>query len=114
MDVSDGLLTDLRKLCSASGCGAVLDIESLPASRQMSALFTPDECLQFQLAGGDDYELVFTAPVEAAGELARMTTPPVTRIGVVTPGSGVRCERGGRPIAVDERGYDHFADGSTR
>jgi thiamine-monophosphate kinase len=114
MDVSDGLLTDLRKLCSASGCGAVLDVAALPASREMSALFTPDECLQFQLAGGDDYELVFTAPVEAAEQLARMAAPAVTRIGAVTPGAGVLCERGGRPIAVDERGYDHFADGSGR
>ena len=115
MDVSDGLLTDLEKLCAASGCGATLDVDALPASPEMSALFTPEERLQFQLAGGDDYELIFTAPVEAAAAWAHATTLAVTRIGVITAGpAGVRCERAGRPIALDRRGYDHFADESAR
>jgi thiamine monophosphate kinase len=46
--------------------------------------------------------------------LARATTVAVTRIGAVTAGSGVRCERAGRPVAVDKRGYDHFASGAAR
>jgi thiamine-monophosphate kinase len=114
MDVSDGLLTDLEKLCAASACGAALDVDALPSSQAMSALFTPEERLRFQLAGGDDYELVFTAPAAGAAELARTTGLAVARIGAITAAPGVQCERGGRPFALDVRGYDHFAHGSAR
>ena len=114
MDVSDGLLTDLEKLCAASACAAALDIDALPASKALNALFTADERLRFQLAGGDDYELVFTAPAAAAAELGRTTGLAVTRIGEITAGSGVQCMRGGRPYTLDVRGYDHFGGESAR
>ena len=48
MDVSDGLLTDLEKLCAASGCGAQLDVDALPASAAMRELFDADACLRLR------------------------------------------------------------------
>lgn len=107
MDVSDGLLTDAGKLCTASDCGAVIDVDALRASPPMQALFDEPTCIRHQLAGGDDYELLFTAPPHAVASL--VADGEATRIGVITADRAVRCERGGRPFQVERTGYDHFA-----
>lgn len=107
MDVSDGLLTDLDKLCAASACGARIELDRLPASASMRAVFDPQQCLDFTLAGGDDYELLFTA---RASDAKRIESAPVAcrAIGVITAGSAIECVREGRVIDVARRGYDHF------
>jgi len=113
IDVSDGLLADLGHVVEQSKLGAEVDYESLPRSAALRSCpdrALADECL---LAGGDDYELLFTAPaarraeVEAAGAAAGVA---VTRIGRVVGGErGVRLLDGQRnPIAVARRGFDHF------
>jgi thiamine-monophosphate kinase len=113
MDVSDGVLTDLEKLCAASHCGAQLNVDSLPLSESIRALFDADTCVDYALAGGDDYELLFTIPQERARELMQWNQPALTQIGVVTAGQGVRCMRDGKPFEPNQRGYDHFARSST-
>jgi thiamine-monophosphate kinase len=118
IDVSDGLLADLGHVAEQSQVGADVDYERLPRSAALRACADRalvDECL---LAGGDDYELLFTAPaarraeVEAAGAAAGIA---VTRIGRVVGGTpGVRLlGAGGKPIEVARRGFDHFADGGA-
>jgi len=111
MDVSDGLLGDLGKLCAASGVGASLDLDALPVSERLSAVHGREDCEHFVLSGGDDYELLFTLPALDAGrlehELGRACQ--ITRIGEIEQGRGVRCERGGLAVEVAGRGYDHFA-----
>jgi thiamine-monophosphate kinase len=113
IDVSDGLLADLGHVVEQSKLGAEVDYESLPRSAALRSCpdrALADECL---LAGGDDYELLFTAPaarraeVEAAGAAAGVA---VTRIGRVVGGErGVRLLDGQRqPIEVARRGFDHF------
>lgn len=109
MDVSDGLLTDLTKLCAAGGCGARIEIERLPLSRALREGFETEEAEQLALAGGDDYELLFTVPAEQLGVIAGAADVPITQIGVITAGSGVTCLRAGQPIAPPSTGYDHFA-----
>lgn len=111
MDISDGLLADLDKLCAASGCGAELDLDALPASAAMQALFAPQTCLDFALAGGEDFELLFTVPeqFEAALLAQAGTAPGCTRIGRMVEGAGVRCWQGGRRVEIAQRGYVHFA-----
>jgi thiamine-monophosphate kinase len=104
MDISDGLLADAEKLCAASGCGARLDIDRLPLSRALRERFDHDAALQFALAGGDDYELLVTAPL--AQDLEK---EGLTRIGEIVAGSGVECVRGGEPYVLQRTGYDHFA-----
>jgi thiamine-monophosphate kinase len=113
MDVSDGLLTDLKKLCAASGVGAQLNVDLLPESAAMRELFEADDGLQYALAGGDDYELLFTLPSErAAAVLSTLQLQQrVTQIGVITDATDVVCLRNGQPFRIKRTGYDHFAAG---
>jgi thiamine-monophosphate kinase len=101
IDISDGLVGDLRKLAAASGCAAVLDLDALPST-------APRHCV---LHGGDDYELLFTVP--AARVAAVMALPGVTRIGEMRAGDGVALREAGRErdaaSAAGAAGYDHFA-----
>jgi thiamine-monophosphate kinase len=115
MDVSDGLLTDLAKLCAASRCSARLDINALPLSAAMQELFDEDTAIDYALAGGDDYELIFTLPPDRVPELLAQRDPalPLTKIGVITAGSGVQCVRHGRAFTPRRSGYDHFAAGES-
>ncbi|HEX6999771.1 MAG TPA: thiamine-phosphate kinase [Gammaproteobacteria bacterium] len=111
IDVSDGLLADLGHLCEASGCGAVVDVEHVPLSAELLAVFPPQDALAFALGGGDDYELCFTASpanaerVEAALEGCGTTA---RRIGRLVEGRDVACRRDGEPFDPPARGYVHF------
>ena len=111
MDVSDGLLGDLGKLCAASGVGARLELERLPVSGELAARHPSCGCERLVLAGGDDYELLFTLPEQgaeaAAAALARVCA--VHRIGRIESQPGVRCLRDGQPVQAGAPGYDHFA-----
>jgi thiamine-monophosphate kinase len=115
MDVSDGLLTDLAKLCAASRCSARLDINALPLSAAMLELFDEDAAIDYALAGGDDYELIFTLPPDRVPELLAQRDPalPLTKIGVISAGSGVQCVRHGSAFTPRRTGYDHFAAGES-
>lgn len=111
MDVSDGLLGDLAKLCKASGVGARLDLERVPVSCELARRHAAQDCERYVLHGGDDYELLFTLPASEAPrlevELAREFE--LHRIGEIEAGAGVRCLRDGRATGVAGGGYDHFA-----
>jgi thiamine-monophosphate kinase len=137
IDVSDGLLADLGHILESSGVGAELDFAALPVSSALRALSpSPSpasrrgergragEGIQSlvqhcALAGGDDYELCFTAPVsrrEAIQQISRKLDLPLTRIGTIVPktsdilGSGCTVHtEDGRAITLGETGYDHFA-----
>jgi thiamine-monophosphate kinase len=110
MDVSDGLLTDLEKLCAASHCGAELNVDALPESRSLRELFSAEVCVDYALAGGDDYEIIAAIDPSRASELERNGLAScLTRIGVFSHAPGVRCIRNGLPFELQRRGYDHFA-----
>jgi thiamine-monophosphate kinase len=111
IDVSDGLLADLTHICDRSGCGAHIDIEALPISAALLSCFSASESLQMALNGGDDYELLFTVPPERllAVEAAIAAGVRCTPIGRMVEGKGVQCYRGGEPMVVEPRGFDHFS-----
>jgi thiamine-monophosphate kinase len=91
MDVSDGLVQDLGHLCRASGCAAVIQAGLVPLSEDAAALLQADPALLPRiLTGGDDYELLFAAPPDAAAE-----------IGARAAGLGVAATRIGRFVAGD-------------
>ena len=115
IDVSDGLASDLGHILSLSRVGASVDVDALPLSPLLAA---QSESLRLTclLAGGDDYELCFTAPTrsrESVQDAARSAGVTVARIGIVESGSGLRfADRSGAayrfPAGVDLKGFDHF------
>jgi thiamine-monophosphate kinase len=110
IDVSDGLVGDLRHVLHASAVGARVEWATVPRSRglQRQPIELQQRCA---LAGGDDYELLFTAPVTLRAAIAAAgaaATIDVTRIGVITTGAelAVLDERG---APIDAGGsFDHF------
>ncbi len=112
IDLSDGLLGDLGHVLQRSGVGAVVDVDALPRSAVLAAMpmALQHECL---LAGGDDYELLFTAPPTRRADVlaaAREAGMPVARCGVIEAGRTLRGVDGaGRALAMPWRGFDHFA-----
>ena len=120
IDISDGLAGDLAHLLKASGVGARIDTSvaiNLIASSAYktcgSGLFDTQATLAYVLAGGDDYELAFTAPaarrqaVEAASSASQT---PVTRIGQIEQATGLRLvDAHGQPVVGAFRSFDHFA-----
>jgi thiamine-monophosphate kinase len=111
MDVSDGLLGDLGKLCRASGVGARIELDALPVAALATAYERAD-CERLLLHGGDDYELLFTvAPAQApATEAAAAATGcAIHRIGTIVTGDAVVCVRQGEIESTRSGGYDHFA-----
>jgi thiamine-monophosphate kinase len=112
LDISDGLVGDLGHILAASKVGAVLDIDALPAGPVL-ARQSLELRRRFTAAGGDDYELCFTAPaanrdaILAAGE---QSGTPVTRVGRIEAEPGLRLVDGdGTSLPLDLRGWDHFA-----
>ena len=94
MDVSDGLIQDLEHLCSASNLGAIINWPRLPLSKPVEHLLSKKIIPISVIAnGGDDYELLFTAPKRLRAkveDIAKATGVVVTRIGHTINGSGVR------------------------
>jgi len=110
MDVSDGLLVDLGKLCAASGCGAEVDLDVLPVSPALrESVMDPSERERCVLDGGDDYELLFTVDERHEDRVrSAASVPACTAIGRIVARPGVVCRRGGRPVPVAAGGFDHF------
>jgi thiamine-monophosphate kinase len=105
MDLSDGLSTDLSRLCEASGVGARIEANSLP----LTSLAAAREASRLALHGGDDYELLFTVSKGNAKRLPRaFRRLPLTRIGEITPDKKIRLETNGREEALWPAGWDPF------
>jgi thiamine-monophosphate kinase len=112
MDVSDGLAGDLGKLCRASSVAAEVDVARVPLSESARAAVAADpDRLETALTGGDDYEILLTlapeqvAPFRAAAARAGV---PVSEIGRIAAGQGVRFLRDGAPLAFARASYSHF------
>ena len=108
MDVSDGLLIDALRMAEASGCKAEIELETVPLSDDLRA--TGTDALE-AAASGDDYELLFAAPADAASRILRLGEEigvPFSRIGRFEPGAGIRLTRSGEPVPLPERlGFEH-------
>lgn len=111
IDVSDGLAGDLGHVLRASGVGAELALDVLPQPDAVAALPAAQR-LRCVLQGGDDYELVFTAPPKARDEVeaaARLSGTPVRRVGQIVAGAGLHLIHGqGIRQTFTGAGFDHF------
>jgi thiamine-monophosphate kinase len=113
LDVSDGLVADLGHIARESGLGIEIDSAAVPLSPAVVEVVGDDPDLwPLVLTGGDDYELIFAAPPEAAetvAALAAETGVPVARIGRTLDGQGVAVlDRAGRPLELPAAGWTHF------
>ncbi|HEY5800219.1 MAG TPA: thiamine-phosphate kinase [Burkholderiaceae bacterium] len=111
VDISDGLKGDLGHILQRSGVGALLDIDALPAGPALSRC-PRDLRRRYCLAGGDDYELCFTAGPEQReriAALAQQAGTAVTRVGTVELEPGLRLRDSyGAPLSFDVISFDHF------
>ncbi len=112
IDLSDGLVLDVQRILQGSGVGARIELEKIPRSDAMQRQWQDGEDWNLVLAGGDDYELVFTAGEGHSAEIDTISTKtgcPITRIGQVTPGDTLELFLDGRSYPLPERpGFEHF------
>lgn len=110
MDISDGLVADLGHICRASGVGAVVEAARVPLSAAAASM----QDLTTVLTGGDDYELLFTAPPEATAPLNALSGAlglRLSAVGRIIAGDGVTVLGvDGRALALGAGGYRHFGD----
>ena len=109
IDVSDGLLGDLEKLCLASGVGAKLYSDRIPIHPTVLKSFG-NEAVKLALTGGEDYELIFTAPQKIVNVIKRELACPVTVVGEIVKSKGVEVlDEDGNEFSWSFAGWDHFA-----
>ncbi len=110
LDVSDGLMADLGHILEQSQVGAELDLTRLPLSDEFAQALEQDPGLiDLALAGGEDYELVFTSPLKDLDRCSDFS-PGVTCIGHISPNPGLVIRDGGGSIyRCQRKGFDHFA-----
>jgi len=106
IDISDGLSTDLSHICDESGVGAEINSGAIPL-----AMIGQPPCevdLNFALHGGEDYELLFTAP-KRLNVPAQVAGVPITRIGRVTRSERLSLIQNGKKTLLRPEGWQHFA-----
>ncbi len=111
IDLSDGLCGDLGHILKRSKVGATLNADALPVGPAL-ARQAEGHRRAYALAGGDDYELCFTAPVAAREQVlaaGRASNTPVTRVGCIEARGGLRLQDGqGKTLSLAIRSFDHF------
>jgi thiamine-monophosphate kinase len=113
IDLSDGLVSDLAKLCKASGVGARLFIDQIPVHPLVRHSFA-DDSINLALSGGEDYELLFTAPTEVISQVREAMPCPITVIGEIVedePGRVRLFDEHGNEVQLEKEGWEHFAPG---
>ena len=113
IDISDGLLADLGHILERSQLGAEIRFDALPAHPALAPLLEAPWAQDCLLAGGDDYELCFTAPAvrrDAIAAIGAQLNLPLRRIGEITADAKLTLrDADGQPMTTEKTGYDHFA-----
>jgi thiamine-monophosphate kinase len=112
MDISDGLATDLAHICKASGAGAEIMAAEVPLSveLQRAAAELRLDPLELALQGGEDYQLVFTAPAQNGAALRHLCLEAgaeIVCVGRMEAGEGVTLRQDGERRDITFRGYEH-------
>jgi thiamine-monophosphate kinase len=112
IDISDGLLADLGHILKASNCGATIDLEKIPCIDYLKDDLQNPQFQEYLLAGGDDYELCFTAPPSKRDEieiLSKQHNIPLTCIASTRLDTGLQAMYQNKPLSLIKLGFDHFA-----
>jgi thiamine-monophosphate kinase len=115
IDVSDGLGQDLSHICEMSHVSAVVGVDRIALSAPLVRAF-PDKALNLSVGGGEDYELLFTAPLPVIDRVRARVNMPVTVIGEIVRESNrtVRfIDEGGDEVHFDNLGWNHFSRHGT-
>jgi thiamine-monophosphate kinase len=113
IDISDGLLSDLRQICKASRVSARVEVARLPVSPMVRDNFG-EKALELALAGGEDYELLFTTSTGVINRVKGEAPCPITIIGKITegkPGEVSLFDTNGNPVNLRQAGWEHFKNG---
>jgi len=113
IDISDGLVADFDHICDTSSVAGTLEAARVPFSPgARAAMQSNADLLETALTGGDDYELLFTAPAETKdriGAISRLSGVAIACIGSIAAGSGTRVlDTSGRAMSFRRTGYQHF------
>ena len=112
IDISDGLLADLGHILDCSDVGAIINIDAIPCSGILQNYLPHPDVINCLLAGGDDYELCFTASTINRLEIERLSSElslPLTRIGKTTAIKGLKVlDSDGSELTQENKGYEHF------
>jgi thiamine-monophosphate kinase len=115
IDISDGLLADLEHILRSSNVSGMIRMDEINCSASLKSCLSDSAAVRCLLAGGDDYELCFTAPPSKRKKIAALAQElniPLTRIGEIGEGEGlVVLDAGGNPLTLQVKGYDHFRKG---
>ena len=107
IDISDGLLGDLNKLCKSSNVGAEIYSNDLPIDSFLKTAFR-DDYLDYALNGGEDYELLFTASNDVMKKIIHNLNTNVTIIGKIINKDIMVLDELGNELSIDPKGWDHF------
>lgn len=110
IDVSDGLLADLKHILDSSLCGAVINVDILPISNELKKTFNEDR-FNLALGSGDDYELCFCVPEKYKLNIKSISETlniPITKIGKIVKGNEIKCQFENKPYEYQYSGYEHF------
>ncbi|MGZ9899067.1 thiamine-phosphate kinase [Shewanella gaetbuli] len=111
IDLSDGLSSDLGHILKASHVGAVIELDSLPLSEQLTNNVDQQQALAYALTGGEDYELLFTVPESQRGAIATALLHAgvkFARIGQICAGDKLKFTLNGEPFKSEFKGFKHF------
>ncbi|REL26141.1 thiamine-phosphate kinase [Thalassotalea euphylliae] len=115
IDLSDGLLGDLGHICQASQLGANVVLDDLPISNALSANVGAEQAREFALAGGDDYELLFTVSQDnKVGMETALSNAGVkyTCIGQLNKSMKITTTLDSHPVPINAKGFEHFSEAS--
>ncbi|MBA7644840.1 Thiamine-monophosphate kinase [subsurface metagenome] len=110
IDISDGLISDLKHICKSSQVGARIEVDRVPIQPAVKANFG-DKCLELALSGGEDYELLFTGNDKVIGEVKTAASCPITVIGEIVAdklGTITLVDSKGNPFNLSKTGWEHF------
>lgn len=112
IDISDGLVSDLKHILNASQCGATIHVDKLPMSKALKESVTFGQAIDYALSAGDDYELLFTVSEEQKGHLETTLASAnvhATCIGQLNGNAGkLDLRKTDKPYAYNVKGYEHF------
>jgi thiamine-monophosphate kinase len=110
IDISDGLISDLRHICKLSQVGAQIEIKQVPVHPAVQTSFG-DKSLELALSGGEDYELLFTGSAETINRVKEKASCPITVIGKIIAdkiGKVNLIDREGKRLDFGKAGWEHF------